>query len=96
MLTILPCKYYFSLLVMMPVGFGFLTFDNEEAVELAVKEHFVDFNGKKVKINRLVSVSWLDNHQAMAPLGLVKKMAFLLFICYKFPLRETTTQRTPL
>ena len=63
---------------MMPVGFGFLTFDIEEAVEKAVKEHFVDLDGKKVKTNRLVSVSWLGVYQAMAPLGLVKKMAFLL------------------
>ncbi|RUS84156.1 hypothetical protein EGW08_008084 [Elysia chlorotica] len=35
-----------------PRGFGFLTFDNEEAVELAVKEHFVDFNGKKIECKR--------------------------------------------
>ncbi|KAI8793616.1 heterogeneous nuclear ribonucleoprotein 27C [Biomphalaria glabrata] len=35
-----------------PRGFGFLTFDTEEAVEAAVKEHFVDYNGKKVECKR--------------------------------------------
>lgn len=35
-----------------PRGFGFLTFDSEEAVENAVKEHYVDFNGKKVECKR--------------------------------------------
>jgi len=35
-----------------PRGFGFLTFDSEEAVEQAVKEHYVDFNGKKVECKR--------------------------------------------
>ncbi|GFO35769.1 heterogeneous nuclear ribonucleoprotein 27c [Plakobranchus ocellatus] len=35
-----------------PRGFGFLTFDNEAAVEAAVEEHFVDFGGKKVECKR--------------------------------------------
>jgi len=35
-----------------PRGFGFLTFDSEEAVDEAVKEHYVDFNGKKVECKK--------------------------------------------
>ncbi|XP_059152902.1 uncharacterized protein LOC131938764 isoform X2 [Physella acuta] len=35
-----------------PRGFGFLTFDSEDAVEAAVKEHFMDFNGKKIECKR--------------------------------------------
>uniref|UniRef100_A0A0B7B9M1 RRM domain-containing protein n=1 Tax=Arion vulgaris TaxID=1028688 RepID=A0A0B7B9M1_9EUPU len=35
-----------------PRGFGFLTFDSEEAVETAVKEHYVDFSGKKIECKR--------------------------------------------
>jgi len=35
-----------------PRGFGFLTFDSEEAVDAAVKDHYVDFNGKKVECKR--------------------------------------------
>lgn len=35
-----------------PRGFGFLTFDSEEAVEQAVKDHYVDFNGKKIECKR--------------------------------------------
>ena len=31
------------------VGFGFLTFDNEDSVEQACAEHFVNVSGKQVK-----------------------------------------------
>lgn len=32
----------------LAVGFGFLTFDNEDSVEQACAEHYVDVNGKQV------------------------------------------------
>ena len=35
------------------VGFGFLTFENEDSVEQACAEHFVDVNGKQVNFLHL-------------------------------------------
>ncbi|BFY99100.1 hypothetical protein BsWGS_02141 [Bradybaena similaris] len=35
-----------------PRGFGFLTFDSEDAVEAAVSEQYVDFSGKKIECKR--------------------------------------------
>ncbi|RWS27767.1 hypothetical protein B4U80_04642 [Leptotrombidium deliense] len=38
------------------LGFGFLSFENEEAVNKVVAEHFVNISGKKVELCSLISI----------------------------------------
>ncbi|KOC66566.1 Heterogeneous nuclear ribonucleoprotein 27C, partial [Habropoda laboriosa] len=49
-------------------GFGFLSFEDEDAVDRCVGEHFVNLNGKQVEIKRAEprdsSSKMNDNHQA--------------------------------
>lgn len=43
-------------------GFGFLSFEDEEAVDRCVSEHFVNLNGKQVRVFIIVVVSPLFCH----------------------------------
>ena len=38
----------YDFLSLTTIGFGFLTFENEDAVNKVCREHYVTFNGKKV------------------------------------------------
>lgn len=42
--------FNYDLIIFVFVGFGFLSFEDEDAVDRCVSEHFVNLNGKQVCI----------------------------------------------
>jgi hypothetical protein len=50
-------------------GFGFLTFETEDSVDMVVKEHFIQINGKQVRLTGtftcLDTVPLLNNFKFM-------------------------------
>lgn len=52
-------KNYFAKYFIRHPGFGFLSFEDDEAVDRCVSEHFVNLNGKQVFENRILNVTSL-------------------------------------
>jgi len=48
-------------LLVLLTGFGFLTFELEESVDLVVNEHFIKIAGKQVISDFLQSLHWCDS-----------------------------------